>query len=164
MRIFGLGIAFLIALTVVGCASGPAPSDFVEIRLAVDAPEEGKSESDYIKATTKDTKEEILMYPRPVVTEQQIESADRVKMVKGPAIGITFTEEGFKRMSRATEGHRNARLALVLEGQVVAAPIIASKITTPSLLFAGGYSEKEVTLLVSRINSLLLTGQSRLKQ
>jgi preprotein translocase subunit SecD len=52
----------------------------------------------------------------------------------GVAVAISFTEQGQEKMGKLTEGWVGKRLAVLLDGKVVSAPVLKTKITTAALI------------------------------
>ena len=90
----------------------------------------------------------IYVHAEPIVTNDDIlrsavvPNGDR----SGFAVEVTFTAGGAARMQRATASHRNAPLALLVDGQVVAAPTLRGPISESALL-TGNFTRAEAERL-----------------
>ncbi len=69
-----------------------------------------------------------------------------------PSIRITLTEAGGKRLEDITTENLHKRLGIVLDGQLYAAPIIATPIHGDSLNISGNFTENEAADLVNKLN------------
>jgi len=86
----------------------------------------------------------IYLHPEAVVTNDDILRSTVVPNGNGPGFGIavTFTAAGAGKMERATASHLNAPLALLVDGEVIAAPTLRSPIST-SAIVSGNYTQPE---------------------
>jgi hypothetical protein len=86
----------------------------------------------------------IYLHPEAVVTNDDILRSTVVPNGTGPGFGIavTFTAAGAGKMERATASHLNAPLALLVDGEVIAAPTLRSPIST-SAIVSGNYTQPE---------------------
>jgi preprotein translocase subunit SecD len=69
-----------------------------------------------------------------------------------PAIDITFTKEGAKKMAALSEKHRDKPLAILINGRVVSAPVVREKFGERAQI-NGAFTQKEVEKLVEAINT-----------
>jgi preprotein translocase subunit SecD len=69
-----------------------------------------------------------------------------------PEINIEFNEEGRDLLAAITRENLNKRLAIVMNGQVYAAPMIRSEIADGKAQITGRFSEQEANQLVAQIN------------
>jgi hypothetical protein len=86
----------------------------------------------------------IYLHPEAVVTNDDILRSTVVPNGNGPGFGVavTFTAAGAGKMERATASHLNAPLALLVDGEVIAAPTLRSPIST-SAIVSGNYTQPE---------------------
>src|SRR6185436_10188422 len=96
----------------------------IEIFLAEHLPAKGLT-----AATVQNTRERIYIHERAFITNNDIIEAH----VVGPFYGefnveATLTDEAAVRMSKISQAHRGRPLAIVVDKQVVSAPIIVSEI------------------------------------
>lgn len=90
-----------------------------EIRLAEDKPSPGLRE-----VRLPGTDHAIYLHEEPVVTNSDISTA-RVTDVDGVyTVGIEFSSAGAKKMREATANHVGKPIAILLDGQVVMAPVL----------------------------------------
>jgi preprotein translocase subunit SecD len=74
--------------------------------------------------------EPIYLHAAPVLARDDIAQTRVVvdDFSKRPVIDITFTKRGQAKMGKATEENMGKRLAIVVDGKVISAPFIRSKI------------------------------------
>lgn len=60
--------------------------------------------------------------------------------------------EGGKKMARLSDQHREKPLAILVDGKVIAAPVVREKIAERALI-TGNFTEEEVAKLVKSINA-----------
>jgi hypothetical protein len=101
-----------------------------EIHLADEGPAPGLRE-----VVVSGSNRRIYLHPDPIVVNGDI-AETRVVPGNGGAFGVavTFTREGAAKMRRATEAHIGRPLAILLDGQVVAAPVVRSAISDSAVL------------------------------
>lgn len=95
-----------------------------------------------------------LLLEKPGVPGTLIANADRSMDSMGrPAVGFEFSTEGGKVFYEFTGTHINRRLAIVLDGKVMTAPVIRSAISQRGIIEGGtnGFSEAEVTSIVAEL-------------
>ena len=65
-------------------------------------------------------------------------------------VSVTFNAEGAARMLRATQSHIGRPLAILIDGEVAAAPVVRSPITT-SAIISGNFERTEAERIVGGI-------------
>ena len=151
--------AAVIALAFIGIAGGLRYGSWVgvdvvaavrfEVRLAEEKPANGLRE-----VVIPGAGRSIYLHQDAVLTNSDIAQA---QVVQGnPAstfnIAITFNADGAAKMLRATQSHLGKPLAILLDGEVVMAPVIRSPITT-SAVITGDYTKGEADRIVAGILS-----------
>ena len=118
-----------------------------EVRLAETQPVPG-----LIVAQIARTGRVIYLHPEPVVTNDDI--AQSWVMPDGPerfSISVEFLQTGAQRMQQATVAHLGKPVAILLDGNVVIAPVLRSAITN-SALITGDYSQADAERIAHGIN------------
>src|SRR5215217_3581641 len=96
----------------------------LEIRLAQSESQEGWEEAKEEKSGDK-----IYLHKTPVVTSGDVQRAVADINASGqPVIAVHFNKAGQDKMEKATQENLGKRLAIVVDGKVVTAPTIQSKI------------------------------------
>ena len=117
-----------------------------EVRLADERPAAG------LTATPVSGNRTIYLQSRAVVSNSDIAQAE---VVPGSGVSmfnilITFTPAGAARMLRATQGHLGRPVAILLDGDVVMAPVVKSPISG-SAMITGNYTRTEAERIVNGI-------------
>ena len=119
----------------------------IEFRRAETKPTEGYSE-----AMVADTKEKIYIAKNAGVTIADVAEAKADKDPRGnPAIELILTKEGSKKLEALTGEQIGKPLAILLNGKVVAAPIVNGRVTGSAMIM-GTFTKEEVEKLVAAIN------------
>ena len=151
-----LVLASMVAVTLVGIAAGslrwPGWAVAVaavrfEARLAEENPARGLRET-----VIAFTGRKIYLHQEVVVTNSDIAEAHVVQGETAAkfSVSVTFSAEGAAKMLRATRGHLGKPLALLLDGQVVLAPVVRAAIG-PSAIISGDYTRAEAERIVGGI-------------
>jgi preprotein translocase subunit SecD len=76
---------------------------------------------------------------------------DQVK--SEPGVTIEFTEEGSKKFAELTKRNIGKQLPIVLDGQVVTAPVVQTEITTGPALISGQFTTEQAKQLAIQLNA-----------
>lgn len=80
-----------------------------------------------------------------------------VKVIgKQPAIKIKFKDTARKKLEKFTSANTGKIVAIILEGEILAAPKIFEPITGGEILISGKWTTQEVTRIVNRLNEIVL--------
>jgi hypothetical protein len=143
----------VVALTLIGIAAGSRYWSPVvaavrfEVRLAEETPASGLREV-VISGTDRRT----YLHQETVVTNSDIAQA---QVIQGDAastfsVAITFNADGAAKMFRASQSHIGRPLAILLDGEVVMAPVVRSPITTAATI-SGTFTRAEAERIVAGI-------------
>jgi hypothetical protein len=143
----------VVALTLIGIAAGSRYWSPVvaavrfEVRLAEETPASGLREVVISGADRR-----IYLRQEPVVTNSDIAQA---QVIQGDAastfsVTITFNEDGAAKMFRASQSHIGRPLAILIDGEVVMAPVVRSPITTAATI-SGNFTRAEAERIVAGI-------------
>lgn len=139
----------------------PNPGVKVEFRRAENQPGEG-----LVEAAVPGTPQKIYLHASADVTNADIaEARAALDSQQKPAVEITFTEEGAKKMAQLTAEHRNRPLAILVDGkvigppplaiqvdgQVLGAPVVRDKISQKAQI-TGNFTQEEVDRIARGIN------------
>ncbi len=130
-------------------ADGPdgKPRAKVEVRRAETEPGEGLTEAAVVGTTDK-----AYLHASPDATGEHVAEARATEDDAGhPAIEVTFTKEGAKKMAALSEAHRGRPVALVVGGTVVSAPRVAGAFSGKGV-FVGRFTKQEAEGFVKVIN------------
>ncbi|HEX4002754.1 MAG TPA: hypothetical protein VHX36_08900 [Candidatus Acidoferrales bacterium] len=116
-----------------------------EVRLAEEMPTPGLRESKIVG-----TDRSIYLHQEVVVTNADISAARSVSRGSYYSIMVEFKASGAEKMRAATEGHIGRPVAILLDGQVIMAPVLRSPIDV-SAEITGRFTKAEAERLVRGI-------------
>lgn len=70
-----------------------------------------------------------------------------------PAIEIVFTNAGRKRFAEVTKSLNGKQIGVVMDGQLVAAPIIRETISGGTVTLTGGFTKEAAKALAAKVNA-----------
>jgi TonB family protein len=127
-----------------GLAQGPQAQ--LEIRLAEMMPAAGLT-----AATVDGTGQTIYLETSALVTAADVAQARLLDAGSGRfSVDVTFRDEASQRMSRATAAHVGKPVAILLDGRVVAAPVVRSPIGRSAGL-TGNFTRPQAEAIVNRL-------------
>lgn len=123
------------------------PKVKVEFRRA-----EAKAAEGLTEAIVEGTTEKVYLHKTAAATNADIAAARSAEDDnKKPVIEIEFTKEGAKKMAALSEAQKNKRIAILIDGKVVSAPVVRAKFSTHAQI-TGNFTKEEVEKLVKAIN------------
>jgi preprotein translocase subunit SecD len=139
--------------TVSGSSSVAVPgsgmqSTKLDVRLAEKSPGPGLSE-----ASVPGSNEKVYLHAETVVSNADVVFA-RVVPGDRPAtfnVGIMFSSDGSAKIEKATQSHLNKPLAILVNGRVVAAPMLRSEIRG-SAVITGDFTSAEADAIAAGLN------------
>ena len=135
-----------LPLSVPGAGLPQGPQAQLEIRRASLLPVDA-----FAAAAVDGTNQVIYVDSLALVTAADVSSARVLDAVGGRfAVEVNFQEEASARLSRATAAHVGNPVAIVLDGRVVAAPVVRSPIGRSALL-TGNFTRAQAEAIVSRL-------------
>ena len=141
-------VALGLSGTPVSAADKPVdkPTVKVEFRRAEKEAAEGLTE-----ATVVGTKDKVYLHKTADLTNDDVAEAKVTEdRQKKPAISLTLTKEGAKKMKKLTEEHRNKPLAILVDGKVISAPIVKAEIGEQAEI-TGTFTKEEAEKIVKGI-------------
>jgi hypothetical protein len=120
-----------------------------EVRLAEETPTLGLRET-----VASISGQRLYLHQEVVVTNSDISGADVVQGDTPSTFGVsvTFNTQGAAKMLRATQSHVGRPMAILLDGEVVLAPVVRSRIST-SAVITGNYTKAEAERIAAGIRS-----------
>ena len=117
-----------------------------EVRLAEQVPGPG------LREVALPGNRRIYLHQEAIVGNGDIARAELARSagVPGFNISVTFTAGGAAKMSTATQGHLGRPMAILLDGDVVMAPVVKSPISG-SAMITGNYTRAEAERIVNGI-------------
>jgi hypothetical protein len=120
-----------------------------EVRLAEDHPSDGLR-GERVSGSTR----VVYLHPEIIVTNDDI-AESRVVPGDGSSrfgVGVQFNAAGAQKMREATANHVGRPVAILIDGEVVTAPVLRSPIGT-SAVISGDYTEREAERIVNGIGA-----------
>ena len=116
-----------------------------EVRLAEENPGDGLRE-----AVVAGSGHTIYLHRDAVVTNGDIARAHATENAASGtfSVAVTFSEEGAAKMLRASQSHIGKPMAILVDGAVVAAPVLRSPISTAAVI-SGSFSKAEADTMVA---------------
>ncbi len=127
----------------------PEKEDEADVRriVAFHRAENGPADG-LMEKTIDGTEQKVYLHPEPDVSDEHIAQASLRNDALGQiAIEIEFTEVGTNKMESVTVAHAKKRLAIVVNGRIISAPIIQSKISSKALI-TGRFTQEEAQRIV----------------
>jgi preprotein translocase subunit SecD len=118
-----------------------------EVRSAENAPGPGLTE-----ATVSDSGQRVYLHDAAVVTGQDVTAATVVASGTVFNVAIRFTPQGAEKMAAATQSHLGRPLAIMLDGNIIAAPTVRAPIRDAAVI-TGRHTREEA----ERISAAILT-------
>ena len=147
MKILLLSLMGLFATWYPLMGADAGPHIKLALHLAEDKPTEKCKEE-----TVSSTRQKVYLHPEALLTEKDVAEANVTQTDKGePAISVIFTREGGKKMATLTEANQGKRLAIVVDGKVINAPVIRSKIVDRAVI-TGRFTKAEAEKIAKEIN------------
>jgi TonB family protein len=114
---------------------GPAR---LEIRLAETAPS-----ADLIDARVSGSDQRIYLHPTVIATDADVTAARVIDSGQSRfSVAVTFNESGSARLASATRAHIGKPAAIVLDGRVIAAPVLRAPISG-SAVISGDFTRSQ---------------------
>jgi len=109
--------------------------------------------------------EETTSLPAPADLGKVVVDQTALEMVMAevdkhgiPRVLITFNAEGREAFAEATREQVGRRLAILIEGEVVVAPIIMTPLLDGKVVITGNYSEAETEALAAKLQAAMAKG------
>jgi preprotein translocase subunit SecD len=153
-----VGVVVVLVLGLAGCGAkdtaektGAAPQgrEFpVEFRAASDSPQPG-----YLKMNLYGTAREFYVSEKvdlaaDIIAHAELDTLD----ANHPVVALTLTESGAAAFSELTRARIGKRVAIVVEGLLVSAPLVRAEITGDRAMIDGRFTLKEAERMVRKIN------------
>jgi len=140
----GTAAAVLSALPLELPALGLQGRTSLEIRLAELQPAAG-----LVEAVVEGSNQKVYLRPETVVTGADVTGASVIDAGAGHySVGVAFTAAGSNRLAESTKIHMGRPVAIVLNGRVIAAPVVRSMIRD-SAVISGDFSKAEADRIVA---------------
>jgi preprotein translocase subunit SecD len=139
----------VVVITLAGCASlqSTSPQLSVAFKIGESTPSEELTER-----TVLDSEQKVYLHNKAVLTNAHIASAKVTKsVVDRPEILIVFTKEGRATFAKVTRENINKPLAIIVDNELICAPIIRTEITGGKASITGSFTEEEANRIAKGI-------------
>ncbi|MGL4369153.1 MAG: SecDF P1 head subdomain-containing protein [Spirochaetota bacterium] len=101
----------------------------------------------------RETGEQLILEDRVLFTQNDIKKAETVRdNYGGYAVSFTFSADAAKRFSDLTAENKGRRIAIVINGEAVSAPVIQEQISGGTGEIHGNLSEGEARTLAKQLS------------
>jgi preprotein translocase subunit SecD len=128
---------FLILFACSGTPQQPEKA-ILEIRLAENEPGEG-----LIEVVFESSGETFYLHPEVVLTNEEIAAASVSLWEDRPVVDLTLTESGKEKFAEFTRANVGKRAAILVDSELVTAPIIKAPILEGRAIINGDFTEQE---------------------
>jgi preprotein translocase subunit SecD len=139
------GIAAL-TLGMVSLAPAAESPPKLELRRAETKPAEGLTEAKVVGSDQK-----VYLRKEAEVTEKDVTQAQAVEHKGTFVIEIVLTKEGQKKLAKLTEEHVDKPLAILVDGKVIAAPVVRDKVPGEKAIITGNFTKEEAEKIAKGI-------------
>ncbi len=158
------------ALLSSGAAVNAASSQVFQVRSAVAASPDSQPPPDsekmkllhLDKATGRRAGQEFYVSKKVLLDQTDLNSTSvQTNALGRPEIAITFSDKGRERFAQITRQNINKQLAVIINGQLYAAPIVRSEIPGGTATIQGSFTLEEAEDLSNQINHALPAGPDK---
>lgn len=110
-----------------------------------------------VKSSKAGQPEKYLVKKKPELTGSEVTRAQARFEQRGYEVDLSFNGEGGKTFARVTGQNIGNQLAIVLDGEVISAPVIQSEISNNSASITGNFTAQEAQDLASALQNPLQT-------
>lgn len=138
----------ILTMVVTGCTTfqPKAPATTIEFRAGETIPAPGLTEM-----TVMGTERKVYLHDGVLLTNEDIKSVSAKAGQFGPQIEIIFTDEGRRKLAKATAANLNKPLGIVVDGKLLSAPIVKDKISGGRAIIIGSFSFEEAERIAQGI-------------
>jgi len=141
-------VIMILVLTVFGCSTSDKPIEkvVVEFRAA-----QLESDSNLIKMTSEGFPETIYVHQNAEITNIDIDSAAVVLWDEKPQVKLFFTEIGKEKLANFTKKNIEERVAILVDGELVAAPVVRAPLADGVALITGDFDPAQANRIAQGI-------------
>lgn len=139
-----------VALWLVACSSHQplAAKARIEFRPGTYTKQVGWTEM-----VVKESQQTIYLSEATIISTQDIASAEATFTEQGmPVVGVTLTAAGKEKFAQATERYLNQPIGVVVNGELLSAPVIREKITGGLAMISGIATAQEAKAIADGLN------------
>jgi preprotein translocase subunit SecD len=144
-------LTLICALLLVACADKTTAKHIsgavVEFRAASFSPELG-----YIEMTVKGVDQKVHVSEKVLLSNVDIASAEVIFIDAFPKVGLQMTASGKTKLAQITEQNLNKPIAILVDKQLISAPVVQEKMTGGAIMISGLDSVMEAKRIADDIN------------
>ncbi len=152
-------ISIIIALIILGplslhsLSADSAPTSF-QIRRVVEEKDSANSETLPFANARPGAETSLRVMKQAVLDAADVASATTQKdpITGDNSVRVTLTEKGKERFAKLTEQSIGKRLAVIVDGKIMIAPVIRERIAGGSLVVTGNLTSKDAEELAEKFN------------
>lgn len=141
-------ITTLTSLLVLSVASINAQEPILQFRAVSPIASEA---TETLMYSSGESTQELHLVKAPIITNSQIEAA-KTDESNGVRVFVTLTEEGEKLFEDGIKDMQGQRIAIVVNGTVVSAPVLQATSFGRTLQISGNFSPAEAEDLATQLN------------
>ena len=139
--------ALLVASLVSGCMVLPR-STSVSVAFVAGESQPKKGFKEY---QVQGSPQKVYLKRRVSLSNKHIAAAQVQQGEQGPQIHIVFTDKGREQFAKLTRDNLNKPVAVIVDGNVISAPIIREEIPGGEAVIAGKFTVEEATRIANGI-------------
>ncbi len=148
--LLAVSAGFAFSMFMAAASAGPV----FQMRLAEDTASDGAERMSY---TTHydghDVTNVIYVQKAVLIGDSMLKSAKVMTDAFGHSeIELTFNETGTKRFAEVTRQNIDKKLAIIINGEILQAPVIRMEISGGQAVISGSFSKEEASDLVKKLN------------
>ena len=119
-----------------------------EMRLAETQPAAG-----LVEAAVPDSSTKVYLHREAIVTNADVIEARVISGITSANfnVAVTFNSAGAAKMAKATTSHLNKPVAILINGRVVAAPIVRGPVSDQAVI-SGDFDNSQATTIAAGLN------------
>jgi preprotein translocase subunit SecD len=141
-----IALIVIVISAVAGADAEQQSTERVAFYLAEDEPAEGLRKVDELDVSSLP----IYLHNTPVLTGKDIAKASVAEDMDRPAIDFELTPTGAEKLAKVSKENLHKKLAIIVEGKLIAAPIIRSQLSKQGRI-TGSFDKEEAERLARAI-------------
>ncbi len=141
-------IAFFAAV-VMNC-EGKEQRIAIELRIAEEEPADALTKKIF---SGRGRTETFYLHEEVLLTESDIVNASVITMQEHPAVEVIFSDTGRKKFAQITAQNINKHLAVLINGELVCAPVIRDTVRAGKAIINGDFSEEEARRIADSLGA-----------
>lgn len=135
-----------LLLFLISCSSPEKNAEPVtlELRRA-----ESESANNLTEMVMHGSDKKFYLHNEILLTNDDVESASPVLHGKRLVVEVVLTEAGKKKFARVTEENLNKHLGILIDGQLILAPVVRAPIKEGKMIITGNLSEEEINRIAN---------------